>query len=144
MSQPFTPIEWRFWPKVKIQEGCWIWIGCKKTGGYGNVNVDGRLQVAHRVAYELMVGPIPKELDLDHLCRNRACVNPAHLEPVTHRENVLRGEGVAAKYARRTKCNAGHDLNGWNAYINPTSGARICRKCNSQYQKEYRANRSQK
>ena len=87
--------EERFWPKVDKTETCWIWIGAIGTGGYGNFwvgpdRLSDRMR-AHRFAYESMVGPIPEGLDLDHLCRNRACVNPAHLEPVTRRVNLRRG-----------------------------------------------------
>src|SRR5213593_4533327 len=79
-----------FWAKVNKAEGsCWRWTGSQRRGGYGRVRIGGRDFVAHRVAYELTIGPIPDGLQLDHLCRNRLCVRPAHLEPVTGQVNTL-------------------------------------------------------
>lgn len=90
----------RFWAMVDRGPGCWVWRGARKQLGYGLYRVGAKLKQAHRVAYELMVGPIPDGLVLDHLCRNPECVNPAHLEPVTHQENIRRG--YAAKRARQS------------------------------------------
>jgi hypothetical protein len=94
-----------------IQEnGCWQWVGCTSADGYGSIYVkelyrsSQHMIPAHRHVYELHRGPIPGGLDLDHLCRNRGCVNPDHLEPVTNRENILRGESPMAKFARQTHC----------------------------------------
>lgn len=81
----------RFLSKVKRTEGCWLWIGSTNFGGYGTYYVSGRAVRAHRFSYELFVGKIPDGLELDHLCRYKSCVNPKHLEPVTHQENVIRG-----------------------------------------------------
>lgn len=88
--------EERFWAKVDRSGDCWRWTGALARGGYGFAVVGSRddpqrYRNAHRFAYELSVGPIPEGLELDHLCRNRRCVNPAHLEPVTHSENMRRG-----------------------------------------------------
>lgn len=74
--------------------GCWLWIGCTNPQGYGQIRIAKRvLRLAHCVSYELHIGPIGDGLELDHLCRVRCCVNPQHLEPVTHLENVRRGQG---------------------------------------------------
>ena len=96
--------EERFWQKVDKTPGCWLWTACVTGLGYGQFRVThGAPTVyAHRWAYEAMVGPIPDELVLDHLCRTPSCVNPSHLEPVTQRINVLRGESPVAKRARQT------------------------------------------
>lgn len=86
--------EIRFWAKVDAWDGvaCWNWLGAKSHDGYGRFRTSGqRTRIAHRVAYEMCVGPIPAGLTLDHLCRNRRCMNPAHMEEVTRRENLLRG-----------------------------------------------------
>lgn len=82
----------RFRSKFGIDErGCWVWTANTVNGGYGRVRLNGRMILSHRLAYEALSGPIPDGLQLDHLCRNRACCNPEHLEPVTNRENVMRG-----------------------------------------------------
>lgn len=90
--------------------GCWLWLGSVDRGGYARINVAGRNAVAHRVAYEEFVGPIANDLQIDHLCRVRSCVNPQHLEPVSQRENVLRGVGVTSVNAKKSTCPRGHPL----------------------------------
>lgn len=120
-----TP-EQRFWAKVHKTDLCWIWIGTIARG-YGQFWDGQRVVGAHRFAYELLVDSIPGGLQLDHLCRNRRCVNPAHLEPVTRRENILRGAGVTARNAAKTHCVNGHELTPANTYIRP--GARPGREC---------------
>lgn len=121
----------RFLAKIRDSEGgCWEWTGHVKSNGYGQVRVSGRKFNAHRFAYEALRGPIPDGLVIDHLCRRRNCVNPDHLEPVTTRTNVLRGEGPAARNARRTHCMQGHRFDAVNTYVRP-DGSRTCRSCNN-------------
>lgn len=121
------------WPLLRHLSGrCWMWTASLRADGYGQFRIggraDGRTVRAHRVAYELLIGPIPEGLVIDHLCRNRACVNPDHLEPVTHKVNVLRGEGVSAKAARATSCPYGHAYDKANTYWR-RDGRRYCRAC---------------
>ena len=122
--------EARFWGKVEKSQGCWLWRGGQGRGGYGRAHIGGtEYRPAHRVAYELVVGPIPDSFDLDHLCRVRLCVNPSHLEPVTNRENTLRGYGPTAINARKTHCLRGHPLSGDNLVRLRSSDERKCRTC---------------
>lgn len=90
--------------QIRRTSRCWQWLGSTNQGGYGFTQINYVQRVAHRVVYEDAVGPIPSGLTLDHLCRNTDCVNPAHMEPVSMRENILRGHGAAAECARRTHC----------------------------------------
>ena len=93
------PVLERFWARVEQSGDCWSWTGAKNDQGYGQIRVDGRIVYAHRFSYELHLGSIPSGLQIDHLCRNRGCVRPDHLEPVTSAENTHRGEP-----ANRARC----------------------------------------
>lgn len=125
-----TPTE-RFWTKFERDEfGCWLWHAAADHLGYGRIGLAGKVVLAHRFAYELLVGPIPAGLDLDHLCRVPACVNPAHLEPVTHRENQRRGMArhfLGLEQSRKTHCPQGHPYDEANTYRH--NGRRYCRTC---------------
>ena len=120
---------------VIVRDGftdCWHWAFSRlQPRGYGQVRFNGKNQLAHRVIYVLLVGPIEPGLELDHLCRNRGCVNPAHLEPVTHRVNGLRGISLAAQNARKTHCKSGHEFTPDNILWqrNKTYPTRVCREC---------------
>lgn len=118
------------------ENGCWPWLGSITTAGYGQIREHrSRKNIpAHRAVYELRVGLIPAGLDLDHLCRNRACVNPAHLEPVSRRTNVLRGASPSAHRARLTHCPAGHPYDEQNTYV--WHGMRHCRVCRRDRERE--------
>jgi hypothetical protein len=133
---------WRYVGKGKPSE-CWIWQGATHDMGYGLIRGEppARLMLrAHRVAWEMMRGPIPAGLECDHICRNRLCVNPDHLELVTHRTNSLRGISPPAINARKTHCPNGHLYDATNTYISP-EGSRQCMTCRRDYQRMLRARR---
>lgn len=138
------PMWWpRFESRFTVDEsGCWLWTGYVKPSGYATMSVNSKMQWVHRLSYEVLVGPIPAGLQLDHLCRVRNCVNPAHLEPVTGRENTIRS------YAARNSgisgmpfptvnhaCSFGHERTEANSYSN-ANGAIICRVCQRRRQAE--------
>jgi len=118
----------RFFAKVDLRGACWLWTAGRYRNGYGQFYLGGKKVLPHRVLYEWTVGPIPAGLDLDHLCRVRHCVRPSHLEPVTRRENLLRGVTIPAAHAAKTHCPAGHPYAGANLRLRP-NGARRCREC---------------
>ena len=138
----WTPAQ-RFWPKVEFTETCWLWTA-GRAGTYGGFFVgegEKRRTYAHRWAYEFCVGPIPEGLQLDHLCRVRLCVNPDHLEPVTRRENVIRGAApaqAAYRQKRKTHCPKGHPYDEANTYEwARRPGQRYCVECNRVRSREY-------
>lgn len=133
--RPDPPLIERFWAKVdRTGDGCWLWLAHIGPAGYGAFNYGGRMGLAHRFAYEIMVAPIPDGLTIDHLCRVRACVNPAHLEAVTMGENVLRGTGPSAVHARQTHCAHGHEFTPQNTMRRSDKpNCRVCRVCYNAY-----------
>lgn len=114
--------------------GCWLWLAALDGKGYGAVGDKNKVRRAHVVSYELRVGSVPVGLELDHKCRNTACVNPDHLEPVTHAENMRR----AAMF--RTHCKNGHPFIGDNLQIR-SRGERVCKTCNNRWTRESKARR---
>lgn len=136
--------EQRFWSRVTIPSdpaGCWLWDHVNNYG-YGHLNTGTRRVHAHRYAYELLVGPIPDGLVIDHLCRDKACVNPLHLEAITQLENVRRG---AAYWAAREMphCVKGHPRTPENTYVRP-NGTQCCRVCKKAWNLEYKARRKER
>lgn len=112
------------------------WIVEKYANGYGKIYAEGKNWLAHRLSYAVFVGPIPEGLFLDHLCRVTNCINPSHLEPVTPKENNMRGNSVAAINARKTHCKRGHELSTENVRID--NGTRQCKPCNNIRARGYR------
>lgn len=124
-----------FMQRIRYESDCWVWTRALDNG-YGRFCIESRTLWAHRVSYEHHVGPIPKGLFIDHLCRNRACQNPAHMEVVSNVENTLRGVGITALNSKKTHCLNGHRFSLENTRLLPTrrkSGVgparRFCRAC---------------
>lgn len=121
------------------EDECMIWEGGKNSDGYGYIRVGPCMVRVHRLAYELFVGPIPDDHDLDHVkargCTSRACCNPEHLEPVTNAENLRRGDTLAAANAAKTHCPQGHPYSGDNLVV--VKGSRTCRECDRTRSREY-------
>lgn len=125
----------RFWSRVEFGDwqDCWLWRGYLRRDGYGATSIKGANRYVHRVAYELLVGPIPEGLHIDHLCRVPACVNPLHLEAVTNHENVLRGK-LGALRERPTECPRGHPYTPENTHMQRHSAGysyQRCRRCSA-------------
>jgi hypothetical protein len=126
-DDPRPSAQTRFWSKVDRSGSCWLWTARRNRDGYGIFWFDGRSWFAHRWSYEQAAGPVG-DLSLDHLCRVRACVNPAHLEAVPIVDNIRRGYGVAGTNARKTHCKRGHPFDDANTYV-MRGGGRMCRAC---------------
>lgn len=145
LAEPKTSVE-RFWANIDRQpDGCWEWVGPMYGNGYGQMWVKHESYLAHRFAYELLVGPVPDGMDLDHLChgaddlcpggwacRHRRCVRPAHLEPVTRQVNIARG---LSANGGKTHCKRGHEFTEENTKIT-SMGGRACRACALVYNRE--------
>lgn len=121
----------KFWYRVEVHQpsGCWQWRGTIERWGYGQFSLGkkaGKFR-AHRVAYSVLIGPVPDGMQLDHLCRNNGCVNPDHLQVTTGRINTLRGYGTSGMNARKTHCKRGHELSGDNIY--QYGNRRSCKLC---------------
>jgi len=126
----------RFWRNVnKIPNGCWEWLASRSGNGYGGFYLSGRKVKAHRFAYETLIGIIPEGLEIDHLCRNRKCVNPSHMELVTRSENIRRGllPEIGRQYQQsKTCCPKGHPYDDKNTYLRRDRPGRECRICRGQ------------
>lgn len=129
--KPLPPITARDMQRimrhVDVSGDCWVWSAQRLKTGYGITSIKMRPCLAHRVLYTWHVGPIPDGLEIDHLCRSRSCVNLAHLEAVSHRVNMLRGDTVVARKAANTHCPHGHPYSGDN--LRSTKGGRRCKEC---------------
>lgn len=138
MRPHYEPIEDRVLDKFEAGDGCWRWKAASNHLGYGQIRsaqasgVRASIRMAHRVVYEMIRGPIPDGLELDHLCRNTSCVRPSHLEPVTHQENISRGDTRTNNaLAARDVCKSGHPFDEKNTHmaIGPSGPYRSCRSC---------------
>lgn len=116
--------------------GCWEFSGAHLPSGYGSVRFNGRTHVLHKLMWEQKHGPVTQGLQLDHLCRNRGCCNPDHVEPVTQKVNLLRGIGFAAVNSRKTHCDHGHEYTPINTYTSP-AGDRRCRTCRKENRRKH-------
>ena len=143
--QPSEAIIRLFHTKYEVKDAghttpCWLWTKKLDRDGYARFAGGEKrgYSRAHRFAYIVFREPVPKGLALDHLCRNRHCVNPDHLEAVTNRENLMRGETYAAQAVAKTHCKYGHPLSGENLYL-ARNGTRKCKACARSRKREFRA-----
>lgn len=148
MPKKPQPLKARFYPRVSLPDsnGCMLWRGATNGKGYGQLQTNRKNMYAHRIAYSLMKGDIPEDMVLDHLCRNTACVNPDHLEPVTVKENARRGiiaEVNRNRASKRTHCRRNHPLTPDNI-VNRKDGVRACRTCANDLQRELRRKKAVK
>jgi len=130
----------RLWDNVAVRgaDECWPWTGALTRDGYGRIRDDsGRKVGVHRLAWTLTNGPVPDGQVIDHLCRERACCNPAHMEPVDNRTNLMRGDTHAARNAAKTHCIRGHEFSEANTYVDAL-GKRVCRTCRQAHKKQAR------
>ena len=130
----------RFFSHVEKTTTCWIWKGCIGTTGYGCCDKKYGDYYAHRASYKIAKGNIPYKLQIDHLCKNKKCVNPEHLEAVTQRENIRRGESISTINARRTSCDYGHQFTEQNTFFRPSWNGvwyRSCKKCKADSDSAY-------
>lgn len=127
----------RFWSKVDASGDCWKWTGASNNVGYGTFYANSTTTGAHRWAWEFLVGPILEGFEIDHLCRNRSCVNPDHLEVVDRRTNILRSQSFIAEQAHQSHCKWGHPLVESNVYVPPEHPTwRTCRTCKRRRKRE--------
>lgn len=133
MPRKRNTLDDALWNRIVEEGECWLFQGSLDKDGYGLTTYDRRTQRAHRLAYKVTVGDIPARLVLDHLCRVRQCINPAHLEPVTSKENLMRGETHARRNADKTHCKHGHEFTEENTLVTDTQ--RYCRQCARDKQK---------
>lgn len=144
------PVKERLEKFIKRTKGCWCWVGATDKRGYGRFHLDERSVPAYRAVYEAHIKKVPKGLELDHLCRNPNCVNPAHLEPVTHSENYRRGNSgkhLGAIHRAKTHCPYGHPYNKKNTayqYNKNGSKQRVCKTCQRRWWKTARENKRNK
>lgn len=140
----------RFYEKIHIDKSseCWNWKGKPSSDGYGRMGIDYKVYLAHRVSYVLKYGEPPPHMVIDHVCRNRICINPDHLEVVSLEENIRRGVGPermresSDAKAQRTHCKNGHPFSGYNLSLNDRQ--RLCKTCHRQWQKDFRARKKAK